>query len=97
MLRFTCQLVIIEDIQMLITMLKSCRGCYDGFLTKVYEKRHEYDLPDTLAKYFLRSGAAYNSELEPELPASPSAFETCMYELSMASREFDKMFRKSNI
>ena len=47
---------------MLVKMLSTRRGSGDGFDMCQYLKGETYDLPENLAKHFLRNGWAYNAE-----------------------------------
>lgn len=43
---------------MRIKMLSSDRGFEDGFISRWYEKDHEYDVAETLASFFIKNDMA---------------------------------------
>lgn len=45
-------------------MLETRRGSEDGFVVRCFEKEQLYDVSDTLARAFIRSGWAIEDNLE---------------------------------
>jgi hypothetical protein len=61
---------------MIITMLKTRRGCDDGFTVRRLTKGFTYPVADMLAHALICEGAAYNAE--PVVDDEPAAFENVL-------------------
>lgn len=72
---------------MLIKMLETRRGSPDGYSVLKYEKGMIYDMPDALAKSFLRAGWCYNVEPDDEPTARWDAADVLYQALKPPTRE----------